>query len=172
MVDLLSLGPVAWSGLVGDLAFMGLLGAAAIFDIGKRRIPNVIPLLIVLAFAAVVLLTGVPPVKWPFHLLEAAVVLVLGLLLFSKGLLGGGDVKLLAASTLWYSIDRLPTFLFVVSIAGGVLALAALVAHGVGGLLPSPILRPPGRQSLRAIELPYAVAIAAGGILVLPLPGS
>jgi len=93
------------------------------------------------------------------NLLLFAGVLGLGTLLFVRGLMGGGDVKLLAASALWFDLDLGWKMLVAVAIAGGLEALAVMLLR----LFPWP-------QSIRAKlavlrrgeQLPYAVAIAAG----------
>jgi len=162
--------PASWPVQLAETAFVGLLGAAAIFDMWSRRIPNVIPLLLAVAFAITLAVIGLPS-DWPFHLLGAGVVLALGVLLFNRGLLGGGDVKLIAAATLWYGVDRLPIFLFGVSLAGGVLGLVTIIAKLARNVIPSLAPRGPSSRSLRGLEIPYGVAIALGGIIVRPLLG-
>ena len=171
MFDLISVASIRSPVSPGDIAFIGLLGTAAIFDAWSFRILNVVALLLAIAFPAAALLIGIP-VDWPYHIVGAAVVLVAGMLLFMRDLLGGGDVKLLAAATLWYGLDRLPAFLFAVSLAGGLLALAVLLVRATGRLRPLPAGRLRGAVSLRRINLPYGVAIALGGLLVRPLLGS
>jgi prepilin peptidase CpaA len=66
-------------------------------------------------------------------------------------MLGGGDVKLLAASALWTGSAALLPFLTATALAGGLLAAVFLVFARRGG---------------RRVALPYGVAIAAGGLLV------
>jgi prepilin peptidase CpaA len=92
------------------------------------------------------------------------------------GWLGGGDVKLIAASAgaLGYP-DVLP-FLLYTALGGGVLAIA--IATATGTLRPvlgatAGILRPfvykgtaAPEPSARSIKLPYGVAIAFGAGLV------
>jgi prepilin peptidase CpaA len=159
-----------WSVEFAEVAFVGLLGAAAISDMWSRRIPNVIPLLLAVAFPVSLAVIGLPP-DWPFHLFGAGVVLALGVVLFNRGLLGGGDVKLIAAATLWYGVDRLPIFLFAVSIAGGALGLVTIIAKLARNVIPSLASRGTSSRPLRGMEIPYGVAIAAGGIIVRPLLG-
>jgi prepilin peptidase CpaA len=159
-----------WSVEIAEAAFVGLLGAAALTDMWNRRIPNIIPLLLAVAFPITLAVFGLPP-DWLFHLVGAGVVLALGVVLFNRGLLGGGDVKLLAAATLWYGFDRLPIFLFAVSIAGGALGLVTIIAKLARNVIPSLASRGTSSRPLRGMEIPYGVAIAAGGIIVRPLLG-
>jgi prepilin peptidase CpaA len=159
-----------WPVETAEAAFVGLLGVAAISDLWNRRIPNIIPLLLAAAFPIALVVIGLPR-DWPFHLFGAGLVFALGLVLFSRGILGGGDVKLIAAATLWYGVDRLPIFLLAVSIAGGALGLVAIIAKLARSLIPSLAPRGPSPRSLREMEIPYGVAIALGGIIVRPILG-
>jgi prepilin peptidase CpaA len=159
-----------WPVEIAEAVFVALLAAAAVSDMWNRRIPNIIPLLLAVAFPVALAVIGLPP-DWLFHVLGAGVVLALGVVLFHRGLLGGGDVKLLAAATLWYGVDRLPIFVFAVSIAGGALGLLTILARLARNVIPSLASRGTSSRSLRGTELPYGVAIAVGGIIVRPILG-
>jgi prepilin peptidase CpaA len=73
---------------------------------------------------------------------------------FYAGMMGGGDVKLAAALSLWFSPPSAIRFLVLMSIAGGVLTLAMLVWHRA-------------RKREGRPEIPYGVAIAFGGLAIL-----
>ncbi|MBC6440771.1 MAG: prepilin peptidase [Rhodospirillales bacterium] len=88
-------------------------------------------------------------------------------MLFVLNRLGGGDVKLLAAAACWTGFAILPDFLIVVGLAGGVLALGLLVIRRLlrGRIAEdSPLARLLGQTR----DVPYGIAIAAGGIVVWP----
>jgi prepilin peptidase CpaA len=68
--------------------------------------------------------------------------------------MGGGDVKLAAALALWFSPSGTLRFLVVMSLAGGVLTLVLVAWH-----------RARNRQGRP--EIPYGVAIAFGGLVIL-----
>ena len=51
---------------------------------------------------------------------------------FAFGALGGGDVKLLAAVSLFAGPQRLPDFLIITAVAGGLLGLAILAGAPIG----------------------------------------
>ncbi len=72
--------------------------------------------------------------------------------MFAAGLLGGGDVKLLAAGSLWLGATGTGGFLMVTVLAGGLLALVFLALR---------LARRDGPET----ALPYGVAIATAGIL-------
>lgn len=145
------------------LAFAALLLAAAMWDALSYRIPN----LLCLALLAI----------WPFYisvlpvtdltgaLLAAGIVFVLGCLAWLRGWMGGGDVKLLAIVALWAGwLDFIATF-FVISIAGGLLALAMKTpARRMFGLAATP--GPDIAPTVAAPVLPYGIAIACGGLFL------
>lgn len=142
--------------------FGALLLGACCTDVMKLRIPNAIPLAILLLFALQALLGGVAePVD---HLHAMLLALALLLPLFALGLLGGGDVKLLAAVTLWLGIAKLALLLIAVGLVGGAfalvwLALRRLVRCGVAAERLPDSFRP-------GAPLPFALPIT---LIALPL---
>src|SRR5271166_7143144 len=108
--------------LIPLAGFAGLMATAALEDCRRLIIPNGL----VLGLCAL----------WPLHLATApmlslpaagsaaicaAAVFVVGALLFSRGLIGGGDVKLLAAATLWAGPGATLPLLFLTGLIGGLL---------------------------------------------------
>jgi prepilin peptidase CpaA len=86
-----------------------------------------------------------------------------GLFLFWRRIAGAGDIKLLAAVGLWAGADILPVFLLITALAGGLLALAL-----AGMTWARNRTRPlDQRLPLRKVPIPYGVAIAIGGFVVL-----
>jgi prepilin peptidase CpaA len=179
---------LAWTTLAGVLA---LLGLAALIDFRERRIPNWLTAAIAALYPFYVLASGTP-VAWLGALGAAAAVFMLGLVLFARQLIGGGDVKLIAAVTLWAGLDQLALFALVTSLAGGALALGSLWYHRWHGLIeahmaalgwnlaPAGRARPAGPVDSEtagppppisagrvSITLPYGIAIAAGGLAVI-----
>jgi prepilin peptidase CpaA len=161
---------------IGLLAgFVGLLIAAAIHDVRTMTIPNGISLAMALLYPIYAAVYGV---GWIDGSIAGAGVLVVGAGFFALGWLGGGDVKLLAATALWAGTDLLLPALFVTTLAGGLLCLLASLRRGG----PERILRRlcgaaagrTGHEALpdiagsaeRLVVVPYAVAILAGGAFV------
>ena len=89
--------------------FVALLSLAALIDFRERRIPNWLTGGVAALYPAYVLLSPTP-VGWPGGLALAAAVFLFGLVLFARQLIGGGDVKLIAATTLWAGLDHLALF--------------------------------------------------------------
>ena len=108
--------------MIATLGFGALLVAASCWDVLKLRIPNAIPLALALLFALQLLIgPGVPaPLD---HLLAMGLALLALLPLFALNMLGGGDVKLLAAVALWLGTPKLAALLILVGVVGGVFAL-------------------------------------------------
>jgi prepilin peptidase CpaA len=175
------------------LLLMGLavlLSLAALIDVRERRIPNWLTAGVAALYPLYVLASPSPP-AWLGAVAAAFAVFLFGLILFGRQLIGGGDVKLIAAMTLWAGLDHLALFALVTSLAGGGLALASLWYqrwHGVIGahmaalgwnLAPAgpprhePVASPEGSDAIasspvdRPLTLPYGVAIAAGGLVVI-----
>lgn len=177
---------LTWLLLMGLAA---LLTLAALIDLRERRIPNWLTGSIAALYPIYVLASPLP-VTWLGALAAASAVFLFGLVLFGRQLIGGGDVKLIAAMTLWAGLDHLALFALVTSLAGGGLALGSLWCrswHGAIGahlaalgwnLAPAgrtrhdPTAASEGRDASNPIDrppptLPYGVAIAAGGLAVI-----
>lgn len=87
-------------------------------------------------------------------------VFAVGAAAFAAGALGGGDVKLLAAVSLFAGPAGLVDFLLVTGLSGGLLGLAILAGAPIGQPAMGPL-----RARLRS-GLPYGPAIAIGGLWV------
>ena len=157
------------SGQVAIVLFPCLMIVASALDVMTMRISNRLVSLTVLMFFPMAVASGMPIWLMGLHFATGLLLLTLGFALFSLGLFGGGDGKLLAAAGLWLGFPCVLPFLLFTAAAGGVLAAAiglwfmlsteAGVRGGVLGKAFAP-LRP---------ELPYGFAIAAGAILTVPL---
>lgn len=150
------------------LGFLFLMLCAVWTDVRQFTIPNWIPgVMIVLWLAASPFLD----LTWGqagLALASGFGVLALGLALWAPGWVGGGDVKLLAAGALWFGWPDTLSFLLMTVVAGGVLSVALVLLRSAVRFVPSaaPVLSggvlAPGKPA------PYAVAIAAGALIVLP----
>jgi prepilin peptidase CpaA len=162
--------------------FLAVLGLAAFKDLRERRIPNRLTAGLALLYPIYVLASPAP-VAWLPALAVAAVVFLVGLGLFAANLIGGGDVKLIAALSLWAGPEHFVWFILITSLAGGALSLISLWHRRFGGLFGAhlaalgpattgasgavlPEAPPPTPSPTRAATLPYGVAIAAGGVAV------
>ena len=103
---------------------------------------------------------------WPDVALQIAVAATAFALFagaFAAGWMGGGDVKMIGALALWLPLGSLVQMLMVMSIAGGAITVA-LMAEGRWR-------RAGGPEEPLPIEVPYGVAIAIAGLLILPRTG-
>ncbi|HEX7968035.1 MAG TPA: prepilin peptidase [Stellaceae bacterium] len=153
---------VHWAAL---FVLTAALLAAALTDAATYLIPNRYSAAIIVAFAAFAI--GQPVLFALKGLGAGLLLLALGALLFERRMLGGGDVKLLAAAGLWAGFDLMALLIFTSAVAGGLLALAQL--SPLGRLMPA---RPGGgpvgtdfRSRLRQ-PMPFGVAVALGGVCI------
>jgi len=139
--------------LLGILAL--LLVVAAVIDVRTFTISNRLNLAVALMAPLYWWSAHLP--LWPdigVQVAIAAGVFALLAVAFYAGMMGGGDVKLAAALALWFSPASTLRFLVFMSIAGGVLTLVVVGLHR--------LKKKPGKP-----EVPYGVAIAVGGLLIL-----
>ncbi len=147
------------------IAFPTLLTIAAIGDLARFLIPNWICLALAGLSIPALLLAGSDLSDLLWHLAVGLIVLGLLSVLFFRGLIGGGDVKLLAAASCWAGWPLILAFFFYTAIAGGLLALTLIIVrtvfrnHKLHDGWPKSLLDP-------ASGIPYGIAIAVGGWLI------
>jgi prepilin peptidase CpaA len=150
------------------LLFPAAMAFAAAMDVLTMTIPNRISLALIVGFFVLAPFAGLNMQTFLMHLTVGFAMLLVGVALFSGGLVGGGDAKLLAAGALWVGAEHLTIYLAGVALVGGVLSLTVLAYRH---LLPIENLPLPGwAKNLHAKEsgIPYGVAIAGGALLVYP----
>jgi prepilin peptidase CpaA len=142
--------------------FAGLMVVAAVEDIRRLVIPNVIVLGLCVLWPLQLASSSTISVSASIGaVLCAAAVFGAGALLFSRGLMGGGDVKLLAAAALWAGPATTPALLVVTAVLGGMLAIAMLSPLAV-----RVVFAPAAAGTLKGIRVPYGVAIAGASLIV------
>jgi prepilin peptidase CpaA len=149
------------------IAFALLLLLAAWQDWRTMQIADGISLGIIAIFA-IWAMTGIA--AGTFSLINLALALVcaagmfgLGALAFAAGAMGGGDVKLAAAASLFAGPALILDFVTVTALVGGCLGVAILAGAPIGPVAST------GDGTVRArlrSNLPYGPAIAAGGLWV------
>ncbi len=153
--------------------FAVVMAAAAIEDFRRQIIPNLLPVLLC--------------IFWPLQLyaMSAGVydivaalgcglaAFLVGAVLFARGYLGGGDVKLLAAVILWAGPAQTLQLLMLTAVLGGVLASVLLLPFGRDALIAVRRLFRhaylPAESGL-AMPVPYGVAIAGAALIVVVTP--
>ncbi len=160
-------------GVAGVLIVLaaGMLLFATLHDIAFRTIPNWLSAMLAVDGGVLRLLD---------HDLLAGigcglVIFALAAICWWRGWLGGGDVKLLAATALLVPPPLVPGYVVAVALAGGVLALLYLL---LARLVPAPrryhsasllwrVVVVECRRIRRQASLPYATAISAAAILMI-----
>jgi prepilin peptidase CpaA len=141
--------------------------AAALYDVREFRIPNECSLLLLVLYP-LHLWTSPQAIGIDMSVLAAACVFGAAVLVYWFGTFGGGDVKLLSVLALWAGPALVWDFIAVTVLAGGVMAVIYMTRYrmmlawafdAVGGVRI--------RDTLLAEQLPYGLAIAAGGVAVL-----
>ncbi|MFC3394461.1 A24 family peptidase [Brenneria rubrifaciens] len=149
------------------LVLFGLLIHA---DLTRRCLPNRWILFYALLFPFYFFYQGTNWVLFATHCLIGLITFALLLLLFIRGGVGGGDVKLGAVVMLWAGPLYAAPALVVISVVGALL--------GIAGWLADRIIKPPeaavsGMASTLGYAIsarrgvPYGVALVAGGMTVL-----
>jgi len=140
-------------GLLGALA-IGLL-TAAFTDLRRRQIDNWLNAAVALAAPAFWWASGLdlwPDVAWQLGIAALTFLVCAGL--FALRMMGGGDVKLLAALALWIQPMHFAWLVVAMSLIGALLTIVFAGWHIAR--------RQPGRAAI-----PYGVAICAAGLLTL-----
>jgi prepilin peptidase CpaA len=148
-----------------SLLFVILLVLAAAEDAWRMRISNFTVAAILVGAVIAAIIAGPTLALWQNMALFAGL-LAVGLLMFGAGKLGGGDVKLLAASGLWFNLHGGLLMILWTVLAGGVLALLILLLRLVDW--PQRI-RARIAVLRRGSGIPYGVAIAAGTLIAASL---
>ena len=146
-----------------SLALTFAMLGVVLLDATRYLIPNSLNFALLLLWAAGIYFL-------PIHVVPAlgagAVILLVGLGFFALGLMGGGDIKLLAVLALWtgWNIATV-NFLVLTAFVGGVLVVALLIIRA----LANAILK--GRNLPRILipkqPVPYGLAIAGAFLLLL-----
>jgi prepilin peptidase CpaA len=147
------------------LSTIGLFGIIAYGDLRYLRIPD--------GFCAAVTLLGLLRLAVngdlsaaSYTLASAITIFLVTLLLFQRGIMGGGDVKLLVASIFLIGYHDVFLFLVVMSLSGALLAVAVVIWHSKLPFYLCPRLAN-AIAPTRPKAVPYGVAIALATTVVL-----
>lgn len=140
----------------GFYLFIAILIASAIQDGWQLKISNYLVGALLLGGIVMAVIAGPEVALWK-NLAMLAAIMVVGTFMFARGMIGGGDVKLLAASAFWFNAESGLHMLVAVALTGGaltvlVLGVRILFGGGIGFLR-------------RGEGVPYGIAIAIGSII-------
>ncbi len=160
--------PTNFSGQIVLGVYVFALVLAAVSDFVSLRIPNWLTGALALAFPVAALLAG-HGVDWLSHLEAGGAALLGAAVLFACRMVGGGDVKLIAATALWTGLNLIVPFLFLVAIVGGIFAAIVLGLRQpiVHATLLATMRRLPDFAH-KQMPIPYGIPIAIAGILMAP----
>ena len=133
--------------------------AAAAEDAVRLRISNITSISVVTAAIVAGVIAGPSAMVWQNGAVFL-IILVLGTAAFAGGLLGGGDVKLFAATGLWFGLKPAIEFVAIVFISGGVIAILYLLARPFRHRISA---------TTKSARIPYGIAIALGGVAMVLL---
>ncbi|HVA14149.1 MAG TPA: prepilin peptidase [Stellaceae bacterium] len=165
--------PTSFAGEAVLAVYVFALVFAALSDLVSLRIPNWLTGALALAFPVAALIAehavAGHSIDWLSHIEAGAAVLVGAAILFACRMLGGGDVKLLAAMALWSGLHLILPLLFLVALIGGVFALVVLGLRQplVQASILATLRRAPAFIHSR-MPIPYGIPIAIAGILTAP----
>jgi prepilin peptidase CpaA len=134
-----------------------LLALAGIEDARTREIANWKNAAIALLAPAWWWANGLSGIDMGWQLGVALLVFALFFAAFVAGQMGGGDVKMIGALALWLPPGAVLSMLVVMSLLGGVLTLLFLADRW-------------RRRARQMPEIPYGIAIAIAGMLVIANP--
>jgi prepilin peptidase CpaA len=148
--------------------FPAMMAFAASSDFLTLTISNRVSLILVGGFVALAVIGGVSAADVPSHLAAGSVVLVAAFSLFARGIIGGGDAKLAAATALWLGFDHLLPYLLYASLLGGALSVGLIWFRMAP--LPDWLARHDWAQRLHGKDagVPYGIALAAAALAVYP----
>ena len=135
-----------------------LMLIAALEDAWRMEIADWTSGAVAVSAVAAVAIVGPGGELWQ-NLLLCAAVLGVGTLLFRAGGMGGGDVKLMAATALWFDLSSGWKLFALIAIVGGI---ETLVLLGLRKLPWSEVRRSRHLPLRKAEGIPYGIAIAIG----------
>jgi prepilin peptidase CpaA len=141
---------------------------AASSDLLTMTISNRVSIILIAAFFALALLTGMPAMQVASHVGAGLLVLAITFTFFAFGWIGGGDAKLAAATALWLGFDQLLNYGVYASLLGGVLTLLIMRFRLVP--LPKMIADQEWAKRLHRMDtgVPYGIALAIAALMIYP----
>jgi prepilin peptidase CpaA len=150
------------------LLFPAMMAFAASSDLLTMTISNRITLTLLAGFFVLTMVSGMSQRELLSHVGAGFAVLVVTLVFFARGWIGGGDAKLAAVTALWFGFDQLLEYALYASLLGGVLTFAIIRFR----LLPLPqvLARHAWLSRLHQLDsgVPYGIALAAAALLIYP----
>jgi prepilin peptidase CpaA len=134
--------------MIFAIIISALLLVVVYYDITEFIIPNWVSVALVVLFFAYYF-TLSPQIKITESIAVMLITFLVGLAIFTLNIMGGGDVKLVTAISLWigFNLQNLSLFFIYMALFGGAVALFYLIYRKIIGS--------------KNRDIPYGVAIAA-----------
>ena len=150
------------------LVFASLLIAGAVSDASRYKISNWLSGALLLPFVLAIAVNFPGWTGLGLHLATGFVALVLGMAIFAAGWWGGGDAKMFAAASFMFGWPLGYHFLFYTALAGGGLVLVLIASRHLLPAIPVMARHTPGTALAQGAPVPYGIAIAIAGLILLP----
>ncbi len=154
--------------LLALFIFPVLMAYAASSDLLTMRIANWLVLAVVVAWFLLAVMAGTSWSEIGISMAAAIIVLVFAFAFFAFGWIGGGDAKLVAATTLWVGFGLMLPYLIYAALLGGALTLLILAVRRYP--LPASLARIRWIDRLHDTKsgVPYGITLAIAALLVYP----
>jgi len=158
----------AFASSVATVIFAFVMVYAGLMDLTTMKIRNGLVLGLLGTYAILAPLVGFTLAEIGWSAAIAAGLLAICFVFFARGWMGGGDVKLIAVTALWFGFDHTPAFLLYTALFGGALTLAVLRLRLVG--LPAFLGNRPWIAQLQSDQagIPYGLAVTLAALVVFP----
>jgi prepilin peptidase CpaA len=152
--------------IIFAIALTLLMLAVIYFDITQFIIPNTISIILI-GLWPIYVLVAPHDVNWMLSIAVMGGIFLFGLLIFTLNIMGGGDVKLFTALSLWIGWNPyiLIQFFTWMALAGGVLALFKIVVKFTAKKLKKQKHLPHFLKVEN--DIPYGLAIAYSFLFLL-----
>lgn len=160
-------GPLMLS-MLALFVFPILMAYAASSDLLTMRIANWLVLVLTVGYFALALLAQMSWSEIGMSVAAAAIVFAIAFAFFAFGWIGGGDAKLVSATTLWVGFGLMLPYLIYAALLGGALTLVILGLRRYP--LPAVLQRQRWLDRLHdpKVGVPYGITLAAAALLVYP----
>ena len=148
--------------------FPVLMAYAASSDLLTMRIANWLVAILVAAYFVLAFVAGIPLDQIGVSVAAAAIVLAIAFAFFAFGWIGGGDAKLVAATTLWVGLGMMFQYLIYAALLGGGLTILILALRRYP--LPAALQKQRWLDRLHDTKsgVPYGITLAIAALLVYP----
>jgi prepilin peptidase CpaA len=150
------------------LFFPALMAYSAASDLLTMRISNYISIALIVGFGVFAFAAGMSWSAIGWHLTCAALMLTVGFGLWMVKIMGAGDVKLIASTSLWFGFMQTVEYALWFSLLGGLLTVGLLKFRSQPA--PDFIVRTPWLFRLHnpKEKVPYGLALGAAALAIYP----